>query len=125
MNKLKQEHNELKAITNALEYDINGLLSGTKTAATSSRAKLLALSKICSRMRKTCMDAKTEIPSRSRAKKSAVPIEQKTQQAAPPSDDDSDEEDTLTQQFERKVAVEKVKRSKKGKRSKRGMRIGV
>jgi hypothetical protein len=33
--------------------------------------------------------------------------------------------DTLTQQFERKVAVEKTKRAKKAKRSKRGMRLGV
>jgi hypothetical protein len=131
MDALKKELTELNAITNALQYDVNALMSGTKTAATSSRAKLLKLSKLCGQMRKTVMTAKGDIPTRSRTKKLAVAavVEEKTRiDGSTPllsDDDESDEADTLTQQFERKVAIEKTKRVKKAKRSKRGMRLGV
>jgi hypothetical protein len=138
MDALKKQHIELVAITRALDYDINSLLSGTKSAATSSRSKLLALSKLCGRMRKTVMTAKSEIPSRSRIKKtvSTIVVEQKQQQptspqidgfAPLPSDDDDESvgDDALTQQFEKQLALAKVKRSKKARRSKRAMRLGM
>lgn len=67
--KLRSDLARLKQLVAVCEYDVDNLCSGTKAAATRSRAKLMAISKLCASMRKCCMDVKNDIPSKSRSKK--------------------------------------------------------
>ena len=68
MEALKSDLAKLKQLTAVVEYDIDNLDRGVKAASTRARTKLMAISKLCGTMRKQCMTAKNDLPSKSRKK---------------------------------------------------------
>ena len=73
MEALKSDLAKLKQLTAVVEYDIDNLDRGVKAASTRARTKLMAISKLCGTMRKQCMTAKNDLPSKSRGKKVVEP----------------------------------------------------
>jgi len=73
MEALKSDLAKLKQLTAVVEYDIDNLDRGVKAASTRARTKLMAISKLCGTMRKQCMTAKNDLPSKSRGKKAVEP----------------------------------------------------
>lgn len=109
--KLSSDLAKLKQLVSVVEYDVDALTNGTKAAATRSRTKLMAITKLCATMRKGCMDVKNDIPTKSRSKKVVEPV--------PDEDIEEMPEPLVLQREMTSTSPEGVKSKKKGRKPRR------